>query len=124
MVALAAAVLLADRDPERVLEVACGEGERTLFLAREFPRARIRGVDPSEEAVGAATARIGLDPEGRVAFKRGGPASLPFPDEHFDLVVHSGGAGAEIATVLRPGGELIAFSGGPPPDPPCLPLRP
>ena len=32
-------------------------------------------------------ARVGLDPEGRVAFKVGAPRGLPFPDDHFDLVV-------------------------------------
>src|SRR5690348_18492756 len=38
--ALAAAVLRVPRDPERVLEIGCGEGDGVLFLAREFPRAR------------------------------------------------------------------------------------
>lgn len=105
---LAAAVLEAG-DPERVLEVECGDGEATLFLAREFPRARVRGVDRSERAVREATARIGLDPEGRVAFKPGSPNSLPFPDDQFDLVVlvDAAPAATEIARVLRPGGFLV-----------------
>jgi ubiquinone/menaquinone biosynthesis C-methylase UbiE len=105
---LAAAVLAAG-DPERVLEVECGDGEATLFLSREFPRARVRGVDRSEQAVRAATARVGLDPEGRVAFKVGQPRSLPFPDDHFDLVVFVDArpAAAETARVLRPGGFLV-----------------
>jgi ubiquinone/menaquinone biosynthesis C-methylase UbiE len=112
LIALAAAVLRVDRSPERVLEVGCGDGERSLFLAREFPNARIRGVDPSPEAVRAATARVGLDPEGRIAFKRGDRSRLPFPDDHFDLVASDAGAapGAELARVLRPGGELILFA--------------
>jgi len=105
---LAAAVLEAG-DPERVLEVECGDGEATLFLAREFPRARVRGVDRSEQAIRAATARVGLDPEGRVAFKRGSPRSLPFPDDQFDLVVlvDAAPAAMETARVLRPGGLLL-----------------
>jgi ubiquinone/menaquinone biosynthesis C-methylase UbiE len=96
-------------DPERVLEVECGEGEATLFLAREFPRARVRGVDRSESAIRAATARIGLDPEGRVAFKVGSPHSLPFPDAQFDLVVLLDATpdAAETVRVLRPGGRLV-----------------
>lgn len=95
--------------PERILEIECGEGEGSTFLAREFPRARVRGVDRSERAIRAATARIGLDPEGRVAFKVGSPRSLPFPDDLFDLVaiVDAEPRLAEVARVLRPGGHLI-----------------
>jgi ubiquinone/menaquinone biosynthesis C-methylase UbiE len=106
---LAAAVLRVDPAPERVLEAECGDGDGALFLAREFPAARIRGVDRSPERVRAATARIGLDPEGRIAFKAGGPSSLPFPDDFFDLVVQRDGrpAAAELVRVLRPGGHLI-----------------
>ncbi|HUB99633.1 MAG TPA: class I SAM-dependent methyltransferase [Solirubrobacterales bacterium] len=110
---LAAAVLEAG-DPERVLEVECGDGEATLFLAREFPRARVRGVARSERAIREATARVGLDPEGRVAFKPGSPRSLPFPDDQFDLVVlvDAAPAATETARVLRPGGLLVlAYTG-------------
>ena len=106
---LAAAVLHVGPPPERVLEVECGEGDGALFLAREFPAARVRGVDRSADLVRAATARVGLDPEGRVAFKAGAPGSLPYPEDFFDLVVQRDGrpALAEIARVLRPGGHLI-----------------
>ena len=31
-------------------------------------------------------AKVGLDPEGRVAFRVGDAADLPYPDESFDLV--------------------------------------
>ncbi|MDX6626539.1 MAG: hypothetical protein QOE56_1528 [Solirubrobacterales bacterium] len=105
---LAAAVLEVG-DPERILEVECGDGEATLFLAREFPRARVRGVDRSQRAVNEATARVGLDPEGRVAYKQGKPGALPFPADHFDLVVFvdAAPAPAETVRVLRPGGYLV-----------------
>jgi SAM-dependent methyltransferase len=103
-----AAATLHVGSPERALVVECGDGEAALFLAREFPSARIRGVDGSEEAVKKAGARVGLDPEGRVAFKLGKPGSLPFPDDHFDLLValDARPAAAESARVLRPGGFL------------------
>lgn len=105
---LAAAVLHVG-DPERILEVECGDGDGALFLAREFPSARVRAVDRSAESVRRAGARVGLDPEGRIAFKRGGPRSLPFPDDHFDLVaaVDARPAPAEAARVLRRGGFLV-----------------
>ena len=104
---LAAAVLHVG-DPERILQLECGDGEGALFLAREFPSARIRGIDRSAEAIQAATARVGLDPEGRIAFKQGAPRNIPFPDDHFDLLaaLDARPAAAEAARVLRPGGFL------------------
>lgn len=108
---LAAAVLHVG-DPERILQIDCGEGDGVLFLAREFPSARIRGIDRSGEAVHAAAARIGLDPEGRVAFKQGSPRSLPFPDDQFDLLaaLDTRPRPKEAARVLRPGGFLALAS--------------
>jgi ubiquinone/menaquinone biosynthesis C-methylase UbiE len=109
LIALAAAVLHVPARPERVLEIGCGDGEAVLFLAREYPSARVRGVDASAEAVREAVARIGLDPEGRVAFKQGKSRALPFPDSFFDLVTQAGGGlhPGEAARVLRPNGYLV-----------------
>jgi ubiquinone/menaquinone biosynthesis C-methylase UbiE len=118
MTPLAAAALHVGA-PERILQIECGDGDGALFLAREFPSARVRGVDRSADAVHAATTRVGLDPEGRVAFKQGTPRALPFPDDHFDLVAALDAklAPREVARVLRPGGFLIVasskFRGGP-----------
>jgi ubiquinone/menaquinone biosynthesis C-methylase UbiE len=111
---LAAAVLHVG-NPERVLQLACGDGDGVLFLAREFPSARVRGIDPRPDAVAVASRRIGLDPEGRVAFKLGGPRRIPYPGDHFDLVaaVDARPGAAELGRVLRPGGHLIlAATGG------------
>jgi SAM-dependent methyltransferase len=109
LAALATAVTRIPETPERVLDVGTGTGEGALFLAREYPRASVRGVDISEEMVRAAKAKIGLDPEGRVAFKTGDAADLPYPDESFDLVtqVNMPPFFAEIARVLRPGGHVV-----------------
>ena len=105
---LAAAALHVGR-PERVLQIGSGDGEAALFLAREFPTARVRGIDADPEAVAAATGRVGLDPEGRVAFKVGGPRQIPYPEDHFDLVaaLDAKPKAAELARVLRSGGHLI-----------------
>jgi len=105
---LAAAVLHVG-SPERILQLECGEGEGTLFLAREFPSARVRGIDRSAEAARRASGRVGLDPEGRIAFKQGDPRSIPFPDDHFDLltVLDARPAPAQAERVLRPGGFLV-----------------
>lgn len=95
--------------PERVLDLGCGTGEGTLFLAREFPTAGIRGIDLSESMVSKAQSKIGLDPEGRVSFRLGDAANLPFGDDSFDLVtqVNMPVFFKEISRVLRPGGGLV-----------------
>jgi ubiquinone/menaquinone biosynthesis C-methylase UbiE len=110
---LAAAVLHVPA-PERALLVGCGDGEAALFLAREFPSARVRGTDPSAALVRQAQATVGLDPEGRVAFKQAKPGALPYPDDFFDLVaqVDDRVRPAEAARVLRVGGHLILARSG------------
>jgi SAM-dependent methyltransferase len=69
----------------------------------------VRGVGRDELLVRQAAHRIGLDPEGRVAFRPGSPRHLPFPDDGFDLLVLVDEAPAprEAARVLRPGGWLL-----------------
>jgi nucleotide-binding universal stress UspA family protein len=62
--------------------------------------------------VRAASARVGLDPEGRVAFKQSSPRRLPFPDEFFDLVVVFAGrpSPGEITRVMGREADLIVVS--------------
>lgn len=105
---LAAAVLHVPA-PERALVIGCDDGGPALFLAREFPSARVRGVDRSPQRIREAQAKVGLDPEGRVAFKQAGRRSLPYPDEFFDLIAQVGDSvpAVEAARVLRPGGYFI-----------------
>jgi ubiquinone/menaquinone biosynthesis C-methylase UbiE len=105
---LAVAVTKVDRRPERALDIGTGTGVAALFLAREYPRASIRGVDVSEEMVRLAQAKVGLDPEGRVAFRVADASSLPFPDGHFGLVtlLNTPPFFSEIARVLRHDGHV------------------
>jgi SAM-dependent methyltransferase len=112
---LATGLLRVRPEPERALDIGTGLGDAALLVAREFPHARVRGIDFSEEMVRRAQARIGLDPEGRVAFKVADAANLPFEDDSFDLVTQLNMPPffAEIGRVLRPGGfALIAASWG------------
>ena len=100
-----------------VLEIGFGPGHALEMLSRKAPLALIAGADHSELMV--ETARRRLEP-------RRGPAALdlrvaeaerlPFADEAFDLVyaVNSyhqwpdqEAALAEIAGVLKPGGEVV-----------------
>jgi ubiquinone/menaquinone biosynthesis C-methylase UbiE len=69
----------------------------------------VRGLDLSEEMIRRAQGRIGLDPEGRVAFRVADAADLPYEDESFDLVAQLNMTPffAETARVLRPGGYFV-----------------
>ena len=113
---LAVAVTKIDRRPERALDIGTGTGVAALFVAREFPYASVRGVDVSEEMIRRAKAKVGLDPEGRVAFQVADSSSLPYGDGDFDLVtlLNMPPFFSEIARVLRHGGHaIVAASSGP-----------
>lgn len=116
LTALAAALLHVRPHPERALDVGTGTGEAALLIAREFPAARVRGVDISAEMIARAKAKVGLNPEGRIAFSVGDAAALPWTEDSFDLVAQLNMPPffAELARVVRPGGQVIvAASWGP-----------
>jgi SAM-dependent methyltransferase len=56
-----------------------------------------------------AQSKVGLDPEGRIAFKVADAADLPYEADSFDLVAQLNMPPffGEIARVLRPGGYVI-----------------
>ena len=109
---LAAATGKVETDPERVLDLGCGTGEGTLFLAREYPRASVRGVDVSEAMIERAQAKVGLDPEARFAFRVADAADLPYSDRSFDLIcqVNLPLFHEEIPRLLRSGGRFLLVS--------------
>jgi SAM-dependent methyltransferase len=95
-----------------VLDAGSGDGAISALLA---PRARhLTCLDRSDKVLAAARARLGhLE---NVAFAPGDVHALPFPDAHFDQVLlfnvlvyadHPARAVAELARVLRPGGDLV-----------------
>jgi ubiquinone/menaquinone biosynthesis C-methylase UbiE len=97
---------------QRVLDVACGQGNAAIAAALRFAEAT--GVDYAPNLLDQARQRaasLHLD----ITFTEGDAEDLPFPDASFDTVVSTVGvmfapdhqqAAAELTRVTRPGGTL------------------
>jgi SAM-dependent methyltransferase len=100
------------RAGERVLDVACGNGNAALAAARRF--CQVTGVDYVPALLERARQRA--DAEGLEAtFQEADAEDLPFPDDSFDVVLSTCGAmfapdqertAAELLRVCRPGGRI------------------
>ena len=105
----AALVELGDLRGRRVLDVGCGTGQLAAALVTEA-RAKVWGVDASDEMVAVARATV---PDG-VGIRNAFAEHLPFRDSWFDrvtmaLVVHlvdRGASLAEIRRVVEPEGRV------------------
>ena len=72
---------------KRVIDVGCGDGRMALGCA---PYAsEVVGVDPDPEAIRLARKKVRELGVTNVQFKIGVAQELPFPDEHFDVVLLS-----------------------------------
>jgi SAM-dependent methyltransferase len=100
------------RAGERVLDVACGNGNAALAAARRF--CTVTGVDYVPALLERARERAraeGLE----VTFLEADAQALPFPDDSFDVVLSTCGAmfapdqeqtASEMLRVCRPGGRI------------------
>jgi SAM-dependent methyltransferase len=100
------------RAGERVLDVACGNGNATLAAARRF--GQVVGVDFVPELLARGRERAAAD-RLPVDFREGDAEQLPFADGAFDVVLSSFGvmftpdqerAAGELARVCRAGGRI------------------
>lgn len=110
----------------RVLDLGCGSGTLAIRIGLQAPGAHVAGLDADPSMIDTArrkAARAGSS----AAFHLGNASQLPFPDAAFDRVVSSlffhhlsppgkRRAAAEVARVLRPGGELHVADWGPAPN--------
>ena len=111
----------------RILDVGCGTGTLAILVKQAAPGAEVVGLDADPEILEIArekSERAGTE----VRFVHGFSTALPFDDGTVDRVLSSlffhhleGEAkrhtAAEIARVLRPGGELHVADIGRPSDP-------
>lgn len=97
---------------DRVLDVGCGTGALLEAIAGKEPRARLAGVDLSEEMLGVARKRLGSSADLRLARAE----ELPFEDSAFDVVVSSSvfhyirrpeEALKEMWRILKPNGRVV-----------------
>ena len=108
---------------QRVLDVACGDGEPALTLARAVaPAGKVVAVDLSERMIGVAAERAVEQGVKNVDFRVMDAEKLDLPDASFDLVTCRFGlqivtdpdaAIREMFRVLKPGGRLGATVWGP-----------
>ncbi|MGB3651167.1 MAG: class I SAM-dependent methyltransferase, partial [Rivularia sp. (in: cyanobacteria)] len=103
---------------KQVLELGCGKGFNSVFLADRNPETMFTGIDLTPLHVKIAQKKA-VDLK-NLSFMQGDFNHLPFADGQFDVVFaveclcHSTNVPrtlAEIYRVLRPGGRLVVFDG-------------
>lgn len=110
--------------PNSILDVGCGTGSLTFALAKDFPSAKITGVDFSQAYVDFARAQTR---DNRINFEQGDAAALSYSDQEFDsalsllvlnFIPDAKKAAHEMARVTKRGGVVAAavwdFRGGMP----------
>lgn len=108
---------------QRVLDVGCGTGTLTVWAKQREPGIDIAGID-GDPAVLRRAERKAAGAGLQIDFREALADDLPFEDASFDRVLTSlvfhhlprdvkERSAAEIARVLRPGGELHVADWGP-----------
>jgi malonyl-CoA O-methyltransferase len=106
--------------PETVIDVGCGTGKGLEGLRRQYPRARVYGLDIAEEMLARAAGRRGWLQKKRLV--AADMERLPFADGCFDLVFSClamqwcndlRATLAELARIANPGALVLFSSFGP-----------
>jgi SAM-dependent methyltransferase len=105
---------------DRVLDMACGDGAYSVWLAERVGRAgAVVGVDISPAYLAQARSHANASGWGKaITFRQGDIAELPFEDNSFDLawcaqsmysLPDPAAALRELRRVTRPGGHVAIF---------------
>ena len=107
--------MIPDNFSGTMLDVPVGTAVFTCDKYRQMTNAEITGVDYSREMLDIARSRFDKARIKHVALRQGDIGDLPFPSEHFDLVLSMNGfhvfpekerAFAGVFRVLNPGGTF------------------
>ena len=115
------------RPGQRVLDLGCGTGTLALMAAEREPGLEVVGLDADPEILARARGKAAAA-GAEIQFDQGLSTDLPYEDESFDRVcsmlffhhlkpADKRRTAAEVARVLRPGGQLHVADFGPPGDP-------
>jgi ubiquinone/menaquinone biosynthesis C-methylase UbiE/uncharacterized protein YbaR (Trm112 family) len=105
----------------RVLEIGCGTCRDTIHLLNRDVTVHAGDLSQEMLAIGALRLREAGADQNRIRLFRGNVAQLPFADGYFDAAFHFGGLNlfpdiaaslAEMARVVKPGGQVVAGDEG------------
>jgi SAM-dependent methyltransferase len=100
----------------RWVDVGCGNGAFTDLVMQHCAPAEVQALDPSEGQLAFARTRPGA---AGAVFRQGDALALPFDEDSFDIAVMAlviffvpepARGVAEMARVVRPGGEVVAYA--------------
>ncbi len=108
-----------------LLDVCTGTADMALEAARQFPDARIVGVDFSHPMIALGVSKVsGANLSDRIALQVAPAETLPFPDDSFDAATAAFGLRnipdrhrglQEMHRVLKPGGRAVILDFTTPP---------
>ncbi|MBX4212373.1 class I SAM-dependent methyltransferase [Candidatus Pacearchaeota archaeon] len=74
-------------NPQRILDIGCGTGLESVFLAKSFPNINVVGIDRIKEMISVAETRKRKYSLNNVNFLVGDAYNLPVEKESFDLAL-------------------------------------
>ena len=111
----------------RLLDICTGTADMALEATRQFPEARIAGVDFSRPMISLGLAKVERgNLASRISLQVAPAEALPFPDESFDAATVAFGLRnvpdrlrglREMHRILRPAGHAVILEFTTPPSP-------
>ena len=109
--------LVADTQPESILDIATGTGDLIINMAKKTAATKLIGLDISEGMLSVGRKKINTDGLGdRIEMVQADSENMPFKDNSFDAITVAFGVRnfehlekglGEILRVLKPGGIFI-----------------